>query len=78
MQQVYGDRGAKIKGELPYLIPIVIFKFFCLFYKKGRKFCSSLHTFGFANNKKEEIITLNNFFNFIVLQNVIEFNKFFF
>jgi hypothetical protein len=28
------------------------------------------------NNKKGEIIVLNNFFDFVVLQNIIEFNKF--
>jgi hypothetical protein len=29
------------------------------------------------NNKKGEIVILNHFFNFVVLQNIIEFNKVF-
>jgi hypothetical protein len=48
IQQVYGDRGAKIKGKLLYLILIIIFKLFVYFIKMGREFCSSLHTFSFT------------------------------
>jgi hypothetical protein len=79
MQQVYGYRGSKDQGrvilskcQLWYSI------FLFVFTKRGRKFCSSLHTFGFAKQQKGEIVTLNNFFDFVILQNVIEFNKFFF
>jgi hypothetical protein len=57
-------------GELPYNI-------FYYFIKRGRKFCSSLYTFGFAKQQKGEIVTLNNFFNFVIVQNIIVFNKFF-
>jgi hypothetical protein len=76
---VYGDRGAKIKRKLPYLILIIIFKLFVCFIKMGREFCSSLHTFSFAKTTKNgRLLHLIISFDFVVLQNVIEFNKFFF
>jgi hypothetical protein len=38
---------ANIKGELPYNI-----QSFLLFYKRGRKFFSNIHTFGFTKQQK--------------------------
>jgi hypothetical protein len=75
---VYGDRGTKIKGELPYLIPIIIFKLFVYFTKKGENSAQVFIHLVLQNNKKGEIVTFNNFFDFIIVQNIIEFNKFFF
>jgi ABC-type uncharacterized transport system auxiliary subunit len=64
--------GALIKGELSYNI-----QSFCLFYKKkGENSAQILIHLVLQNNKKGEIVTLTNFFDFVVLQNIIEFNKF--
>jgi hypothetical protein len=79
MQQVYGDSGAKIKLEFSYLNINCDIQTFSLFLqKKGRKVCSSLHTFCFTKQQKGEYFYTKYFFYFFILQKVIEFNKFFF
>jgi hypothetical protein len=56
----------------------VIFKLFLFLQKERENFTHVFIHLVLQNNKKREIVILNNFFDFIVLQNVIEFNKFFF
>jgi hypothetical protein len=52
---------------------------FCLFLQKGgENFAQVFIHLVLQNNKKREIVTLNIFFDFIILQNIIEFYKFFF
>jgi hypothetical protein len=73
--------GAKIKGEFNSYIKILIMKFnlFVYFIKRGRNILLAqiFIYLVLQNNKKREIVILNNFFNFVVLQNLIEFNKVF-
>jgi hypothetical protein len=66
--------GARLRGATLLLYS----GFFFVLQKRGENFAQVLIHLVLQNNKKWEIVTLNNFFDFIVLQNTIEFNKFFF
>jgi hypothetical protein len=59
MQQVYGDRGAKIKGELPYLNINYNIQTFYLFYKKGEKILlKSSYKWFCKTTKRERLLHL--------------------
>jgi hypothetical protein len=70
--------GQRLRGG--YLMSNIdcdIQTFYLFLQKKGEYFAPIFIHLVLQNNKKGEIVvTLNNFFNFIVLQDIIEFNKF--
>jgi hypothetical protein len=64
-------RGALSKGSIK-----AISYHFIHFFKKEKINVEPFKYLILQNNKKGVIVVLNNFFNFIILQNLLEFNKF--